>query len=175
MDSASRMSVPVTLARVVSGLVLPQETRTPDVPGADAMPRGTVLVRGCLARHVSVDQFLDLAQHEPDISMAVMRQLSRRLQSANVRLAESRHISASTRVARVLYAIASRYGVATPDGISIGLNLTQPEVADLANLSQPSLHRVLTDLRRRGIISLGYREIRIVEIDELEKLTKIDQ
>jgi CRP/FNR family transcriptional regulator, cyclic AMP receptor protein len=65
----------------------------------------------------------------------------------------------SVRLALLLDYLMTTYGVPCADGMHIDVPLSQPELASLLGTSQPSLHRILTDLRRRDIVHTRYRRV----------------
>ena len=45
--------------------------------------------------------------------------------------------------------------------------LTQPELAALVGAAEPTVHKALAKLRRRGLIVTGYRQMTVLDLAEL--------
>lgn len=71
------------------------------------------------------------------------------------------------RLAAVLNHLAKFYGRPTSDGIEIGLPLSQGDLARLAGISEPSVRRAATKLRRQDLIRVGYRRQVVTDLTAL--------
>ena len=67
--------------------------------------------------------------------------------------------SVQERIAYQLVLIADRFGIETPNGISINLKLTRNEFAQLASTINESLSRHLTEFKNDGLIDINGKEI----------------
>ena len=67
--------------------------------------------------------------------------------------------SVQERIAYQLVMIADRFGIQTPNGISINLKLTRNEFAQLASTINESLSRHLTEFKNDGLIDINGKEI----------------
>lgn len=63
------------------------------------------------------------------------------------------------RLALVLAYLVETHGRRCADGIRIEVPLSQPELASLIGVSEPSLQRALAELRGRGIVDTRYRRL----------------
>lgn len=72
------------------------------------------------------------------------------------------------RLAAVLSHLGRFYGQTTSDGIEIGLPLSQGDLARLAGISEPSVRRAVTELRRQDLIRVGYRRQLVTDLTALE-------
>jgi CRP-like cAMP-binding protein len=77
--------------------------------------------------------------------------------------------SVQERIAYQLVLLADRFGVQTPNGISLNLKLTRNEFAQLASTINESLSRHLTEFKNEGLIDLNGKEIIIKNRDGLMK------
>jgi CRP/FNR family cyclic AMP-dependent transcriptional regulator len=138
----------------------------------DALPRSaTVTTCGTvLARVIKSDDFVDCIRHDPDISHAVSSAITAKMRVATARRVDFSGSNVSTRVARVLLQLVEVYGDSERNQAVLKSPLTQPEIASLALASQPAVHRVLRDLRERGVVSTGYRSITVTDLDRLRKI-----
>lgn len=67
----------------------------------------------------------------------------------------------------MLHQTAVTYGVESGQGILVTWPLTQPEIATLAGAAEPTVHKVLRALRDEGVVSTGYRSIRVLDVHRL--------
>ncbi|KYG67082.1 transcriptional regulator [Bdellovibrio bacteriovorus] len=77
--------------------------------------------------------------------------------------------SVQERIAYQLVLLADKFGVQTPNGISLNLKLTRNEFAQLASTINESLSRHLTEFKNEGLIDLNGKEIIIKNKDGLMK------
>jgi len=73
-------------------------------------------------------------------------------------------------VAAQLMQLAIQHGVPLGDDIRIAVPATQAELAMTAAISRESWARATRDLRRRGVISTGRRQVTIHRMAELRRL-----
>jgi CRP/FNR family transcriptional regulator, cyclic AMP receptor protein len=104
------------------------------------------------------------------LAEAVNRAVVAKLRAANARRIEFAGYDAPTRLARVLRALAVQYGDRTGNRVVIPWPLTQPELASLAAVAEPTAQKALRTLRERGVIETGYRSLTILDLDELNRI-----
>ncbi len=71
--------------------------------------------------------------------------------------------SVQERIAYQLVILSDRFGVQTPQGVSLNLKLTRNEFAQLASTINESLSRHLTEFKNEGLIDLNGKEIIILD------------
>ena len=137
----------------------------------DGRPRvATVTTAGpVITQVISRADFLGLLARDPELSLAVTREVSDKLRTATSRRIEFTGCDATTRFALVLLDLAERYGHPTLAGQAIGCPLTQAELATLAGAAEPTVQRTLRQLKAEGIISTGYRETTVRDMDALRR------
>jgi len=75
------------------------------------------------------------------------------------------------RLARFLLELAQRYGVSTPaGGTSIGVALSQKDLAACIGGSARAVARELEVWRQRGFITTGRRSIVVLQPDDLKRI-----
>jgi CRP/FNR family transcriptional regulator, cyclic AMP receptor protein len=67
--------------------------------------------------------------------------------------------SVQERIAYQLVVLSEKFGVQTPDGVSLNLRLTRNEFAQLASTINESLSRHLTEFKNEGLIEINGKEI----------------
>ncbi|OYZ13423.1 MAG: transcriptional regulator [Bdellovibrio sp. 28-41-41] len=75
--------------------------------------------------------------------------------------------SVQERIAYQLVLLSDKFGVQTPNGVSINLKLTRNEFAQLASTINESLSRHLTEFKTEGLIDLNGKEIIIKDREGL--------
>jgi CRP/FNR family transcriptional regulator, cyclic AMP receptor protein len=123
-----------------------------------------------VGRIVKAGEFLDCLRRDPDISRAVHKSVVAKARTANMRRIDFNGCDVPTRLMRVLYEIAVTYGTRIGNRALIRWPLTQPELASLAGGAEPTVHRILRDLRESGVVSTGYRAITVLDLERLHSL-----
>ncbi|ARQ67755.1 Crp/Fnr family transcriptional regulator [Streptomyces marincola] len=134
-----------------------------ELAAVDGRPRSaTVTTCGpLLARVVRRADFLDCLRRDAVVGQAVNESIVAKLRVANAHRVDFAGCDVPTRLARVLHHIAMTYGERAGAGVVIRWPLTQPELASLAGAAEPTVHKALRELRRSGVVSTGYRSIRV--------------
>jgi CRP/FNR family cyclic AMP-dependent transcriptional regulator len=127
---------------------------------------GTV-VAGVVGR-AAFDAFL---RRHPEAFLRVTAAVAEQLRWANRRRTDFAPYPAHVRLARLLVDIAEVCGRPVEGGaIEIGVPLSQPELATMIAVAQATIQKALQDLRRRGLISTGYRRMTLVDPPALAAL-----
>jgi CRP-like cAMP-binding protein len=136
-----------------------------ELAGLDGQPRSATVttVCGVRARIITESAFHDFLAHHPDAALAVSRTVGAKLRWANRRRVDFSGCAVRARLAKVLIELAAAYGWRTEDGLTIGVTLTQPELAALVGAAEPTVHKALAELRRHHVIRTGYRRTTILD------------
>ncbi|CUU58935.1 cAMP-binding domain of CRP or a regulatory subunit of cAMP-dependent protein kinases [Parafrankia irregularis] len=139
--------------------------------GLDGEPRSaTVTAAGAvLAKVVSLEAFLAFLRAHPDANRPVLQSVSAKLRNSTRRRVEFSGCTVAMRLARVVCELERSYGAGAPDGTGrrVQIALTQPELAALVGAAEPTVHKVLRELRQQGIVDTRYRAIVIRDVDAL--------
>lgn len=148
-----------------------------ELSALDSRPRlATVTTAGpVIARVIGQGEFIGFLARDPDAALAISRGVSDKLRSATARRVDFTGCDAATRFARVLLELAVRYGQNTRAGAVIRCPLTQSELAALAGAAEPTIQRVLRQLRAEGVVASGYRETTVLDIAGLRQRAFPDQ
>jgi CRP-like cAMP-binding protein len=141
---------------------------------SDGQPRSAAVrsVGAGVGRRIGEDDFYAFLNRFPDANRAMARTMAGKLRSATQRRVEFTAYPAPARMARVLLELATTHGVRTAEGIEVGLDLTQPELAALVGAAEATIHRVLAQLRKDGVLRTGYRRIVVRDVRRLEGLAE---
>lgn len=138
----------------------------------DERPRSTTITTcgTVVGRVLRQADFLAALRQDSCLAEAVNRAVVAKLRSANARRVEFAGYDAPTRLARVLRELAVRHGDRSGNRVVIAWPLTQPELASLAAVAEPTAQKALRSLRERGVIATGYRNLTIMNLDELNHI-----
>jgi CRP/FNR family transcriptional regulator, cyclic AMP receptor protein len=138
----------------------------------DDLPRSsTVTACGAVVgRVIRQPDFVDALRRDRSLMQAVDRAILAKLRTANERRIEFAGYDAPTRLARVLRELAAGYGERSGNRVVIGWPLTQPELASLAAVAEPTAQKALRRLRDSGVITTGYRSLTIEDFSALEHI-----
>ncbi|MBI4607783.1 MAG: Crp/Fnr family transcriptional regulator [Candidatus Rokubacteria bacterium] len=107
----------------------------------------------------------------PDLAVAVIGQLTRRVRELEQRIEEMVFKDIPGRLATALLRLAAAYGSPEPSGgTAVGLRVTQQELANLIGASREMVNHALSAWKREGLIELHGRSIVIRRTDALEAL-----
>ncbi len=165
----------VKITNVVDGIEILMGIRMPgdlvgELAGLTGKPRiATVTACGQVTSCVlSKRDFHHFLRGNPDAAMAMAAVAGERLQWANERRTEFAAFSARVRLARLLAEIAMMCGQGADDELTIGVPLSQPELATMIGVSEATVQNVFRELRQRGIVRTGYRNITILDLPALQ-------
>ncbi|MFB4195397.1 Crp/Fnr family transcriptional regulator [Streptomyces carpaticus] len=143
-----------------------------EMAAADGGPRSaTVTTCGTVAaRVISREEFLGCTRRDPGIARAVNASVVAKLRVANAHRVDFTGCDAPTRLARVLHQIVLTHGERSGAGAVIRWPITQPELATLSGAAEPTVQKVLRKLREAGVISTGYRTVRVEDLARLSSI-----
>ncbi|MGE3703524.1 MAG: Crp/Fnr family transcriptional regulator [Hyphomicrobiaceae bacterium] len=109
------------------------------------------------------------SRSEPEICLRLVRSLARDCNLAFDRLTSIGRRSARERVAHLLLELFTRYRAQWPGNRieEMTLPLTQEQIGDATGLTFVHVNRVLSAMRKDGIVQFHYRRLRILDPDRL--------
>lgn len=112
-------------------------------------------------------EFEAFASRRPVAAATIIKSIVGKMRQSDERLAQrSRH--ASERLAMVLYRLALVSADREPDGSVVISEITQGDIAHLADAGIASAERFFKDCRDRGIVATGYRQMTVRDMSALE-------
>ncbi|MCD5312046.1 Crp/Fnr family transcriptional regulator [Kineosporia babensis] len=120
-------------------------------------------------RVISRLDFRELLAEMSEVAAAVSGVIASRLRVATRRQVEFTTCPSDVRVARILLELMVAHGRPVRGGVMIDVALTQPELAGLSGCTEPTVHRVLTVLRRQKVVETGYKRVVVLNEDELAR------
>ncbi len=167
LEDGRRQIVQFALPGAILG-VLPSR-RAPATVGAQALTNVVVSV-------IPMSVLTTHSRTDPDISMRLARSLAYDCNLAFDHLTSIGRRSARERVAHLLLELFTRYRAQWPGHRSeeMVLPLTQEQIGDATGLTFVHVNRVLSALRKEGIVQFHYRRLRIIDPDRLIEVAGVD-
>lgn len=119
------------------------------------------------ARFLKREDFLDFLKRHPMVALRLAEKVARELQGFQAKLIETAYESCRARLARLLLALAERYG--TVEG-EIRACISRTDLAEMAGISTETAIRTLGEFEERGLVVLQRRKIRILDRARLEEI-----
>jgi CRP/FNR family transcriptional regulator len=167
LEDGRRQIVQFALPGAILG-ILPSR-RGPATVGAQALTDVTVSV-------IPIPVLTAHSRTEPEICLRMVRSLARDCSLAFDHLTSIGRRSARERVAHLLLELFTRYRAQWPGNHieAMTLPLTQEQIGDATGLTFVHVNRVLSALRKEGIVQFHYRRLRILNPDRLIEVAGVD-
>jgi CRP-like cAMP-binding protein len=128
-------------------------------------PVSAIPIAACQAYRISSKTFASLLADHPDFSKQVYASVGDHLRQSQALRALSAE-TAQRRIAHILGVLSESMGEV--------LSVRRGDIAELAGCSQETAIRTLAALRKKGIISAGWKRITILDAGRLKKLLEQD-
>ncbi len=116
--------------------------------------------------------FYDLLSNNSDISKRVMQLLASELKEAQHTITDLAQKPVIERLAEALLMLKEYYGY-DKDENSLNITITREEIANIVGTATETTIRLLSELRKQGIIELDGKTISILKSDALIKLANL--
>lgn len=103
--------------------------------------------------------FTALMVEQPDLALAVIRELAHRLREAEARIRDLQSERVERRLARALLRLANKTGTKTDSGIEVGVHLTRQDLAELAGTTVSTASRTLSSWDQQGIVEASREKV----------------
>ena len=111
--------------------------------------------------------YVQLVQEHPALAWSLIEELGRRLQSAHESMRSLAVEKVEQRVARILLRMAAAAGEKQGDTVLITVPLTRQDIADMAGTTVETAIRVMSKLRRLGLVASEGGLIRLLHAHQL--------
>lgn len=103
---------------------------------------------------IAIDRphFVELLESEPRIARHIIELLCERLRATTDRFSEDAFLSLKARLAKRLEALMIGYGQSCPEGMRIGLKLSQTDLANMLGVTREAVNKQLGAWAQRGLI-----------------------
>jgi CRP/FNR family transcriptional regulator len=113
------------------------------------------IMEPCQADFVKRDDFLRFLREHPEVCFRVVEMLSGIIRAAHAQIRSFGKIhSTSEKLASLLLRWCEETGEETQEGIRLKLSLTHQEIAQMIGASRETVSRLMSELKRRQIISV---------------------
>ena len=116
------------------------------------------------------NDFLQLLNDNPDVSIALLQELTQRLRAAGMKIKALSLKDAEGKVATVLLQLADDVGKIKQGVVEIEKLPFQHELANMAGTSRETISRTLHAFAKKGLIELEGSKLRIVEYEKFKEL-----
>lgn len=116
------------------------------------------------------ESFLACLHDRPAVGIALFRQLAVRLRKAEGARVDSATMDVAQRVAALLVRLADMHGSRSPEGVVVGMPLTQQDIANSIGGSRRAVARALQTFRERGMLVTGRKVFVLSALDVLRRL-----
>jgi CRP/FNR family transcriptional regulator/CRP/FNR family cyclic AMP-dependent transcriptional regulator len=137
----------------------------------DGLPRSATMVA---VQNTDVlllyrDDFLGFVGRNPEVAVALLGVLSRRLRATNEWMEDAIFLDVPGRLAKRLLDLADRHGKQTDRGVEITLKLTQQDLAAMVGATRESVNKHLGWMRDHRLIELDRQRVILLRPAELRK------
>ncbi|MFC7329489.1 Crp/Fnr family transcriptional regulator [Marinactinospora rubrisoli] len=132
-----------------------------------------VAVGAIAARLLGFEEFTGFLRRHPAAYRVISGSVAAKLRSATDKIVDFSSLEVPARVARALLRILADHGSPVDGGMSIGIPLTQPELAAIVGASEPAVHKALAELRKHDVISVGYRNYVVRDLPGLRRFAEL--
>jgi CRP-like cAMP-binding protein len=105
------------------------------------------------------EEFWALLERQPAVARAAMIALAGMVRRTTDQLHHVIQLDVPGRLARTLLTLATRHGRVTSQGVSVGVPLTQAELAQIVGVTRQTVSEQLGRLRKCGVLSVDRGEI----------------
>ncbi|HYQ67906.1 Crp/Fnr family transcriptional regulator [Actinophytocola sp.] len=116
------------------------------------------------------DGFLACLEDRAALGVALLRQMAVRLRKAEGARVDFATMGVAQRVAAFLVRMADLHGRPSPNGVLVGMPLTQQDIANSIGGSRRAVARALQTFRERGMLVTGRRMFVVSALDVLRGL-----
>ncbi len=115
-------------------------------------------------------EFLDLLKKYPDVSIALLTELTKRLRASSMKVKALSLKDAEGKVATVLLQLADDIGKIRQGIVEIDHLPFQQELANMAGTSRETISRTLHSFAKKGLIELDGSKLRITDYEKFKEM-----
>ncbi len=135
----------------------------------DGLPRSATVtsLEDCRLMQIGRQDFVQFLKRHADVALKLLAALSQRLRTTNKLVENLSFHHLPSRLARLLLDLGQRHGKAEPNGVEIGLRLSQEELGNLVGASRESVNKQLRAWVDSGVLEYRQGAIVIRKVDVL--------
>jgi len=135
--------------------------------GGDPYPANAEAVEDSVVGVIKNIDLEKLLKKNTDIAFKIIKILSKRLRESQDNIKNLVFRDTYDRTACALHKMALEHGVKTPNGVEVEMPITRTELASIVGTSRETVTRMLSEMKRRGIIDMNRQKIIIKNEQEL--------
>ena len=116
------------------------------------------------------DDFLNLLKERPEVSIALLQELTKRLRSADMKIKSLSLKDAEGKVATVLLQLADDIGIIRKGIVEIDKLPLQQDLANMAGTSRETISRTLHSFAKKGLVELDGSKLKILNYEQFKDL-----
>jgi CRP/FNR family transcriptional regulator, cyclic AMP receptor protein len=114
--------------------------------------------------------FIDLLHSHPEVSIALLQELTQRLRSADMKIKSLSLKDAEGKVATVILQLADDVGKIKQGTVEIEKLPFQHDLANMAGTSRETISRTLHSFAKKGLVELDGSRLRILNYEKFKEL-----
>ncbi|GAB6098288.1 Crp/Fnr family transcriptional regulator [Halanaerocella petrolearia] len=119
---------------------------------------------------ISKEDMEDIMRKYPEITIKMLRVMSKRLRRAQMRVRNLGLKNTKSRTASILVHLAQEHGWDNQQKTSISLSLSQQDLAGLIGSSRETISRVLSKFKKEDIVNVSRQKIVIKDLSGLKEI-----
>lgn len=116
------------------------------------------------------NDFLNLLREHPEVSIALLQELTKRLRSADMKIKALSLKDAEGKVASVILQLADDIGKIQFGKVEIDKLPLQQDLANMAGTSRETISRTLHSFTKKGLIEMDGNKLRILDYEKFKEL-----
>ena len=129
-------------------------------------------IDNCVVAFLPIQLVVKLMHENNAVSMFFIRHLAKLLGSSDERTVSLTQKHIRGRLAETLLFLKDSYGV-EEDGYTLSIYLSREDIASMSNMTTSNAIRTLSSFAMENIIMIDGRKIRIMQDEELRKVSKL--
>lgn len=127
-----------------------------------------VAMDDCTMFFLSREEFMKLMQAYPEITVALLEELTRRLRFAGIRIKSLSVLNSEGKIASAILQIAENSGRIKQGSVEVVLPY-QHDIASMAGTSRETVSRAIHSLEKKGLIEFDGSKVRIPDYNSFKK------
>ncbi|MEI2616516.1 MAG: Crp/Fnr family transcriptional regulator [Thermomicrobiales bacterium] len=122
---------------------------------------------------IGAHDFQAILDRSPDVALRVLGIVAKRLQEAHTTISQISTTPAEARVAAALVKLAGKLGVPDERGTLIQTRISRQDIAAMTGTTTETASRVMSQLRRDGVIESGRQWIVVIDLPRLTEIAEM--
>lgn len=123
--------------------------------------------------YLSKKKFFEILETNNALCINTLQLLARELKQSEQQLVDITQKSVKERIAEAILQLKNKFGL-KEDGRTLDIRLTRREIGDMAGVTTETTIRTLSDFNKAKIIELSGKDIKIVNLNQLQNIANID-